>query len=230
MACSLRGERGFSAILLPRGFGLLRGACLSAAVAVQNPDGFCFRKYKSVPMIFFIFQKHSPMTDTPSPRPSRSALSPAARALRLQRIFARLQDGAGYADIAAEEGFSRERLRQIVRAATAPAAADGRTTSGCSARLTPALRLAADGVARGDAKSIPLLLQIIDRLDRYSDPLAHFSSPELFVERRRPPSAKRRKPAGTKTAGDALGRSAAKRPKSRRQASKGLKTLKTARG
>jgi hypothetical protein len=38
-------------------------------------------------------------------------LSPAARALRLQRIFARLQDGAGYADIAAEKGFSRERLR-----------------------------------------------------------------------------------------------------------------------
>jgi hypothetical protein len=90
------------------------------------------------------------MTDTPSPRPSRSALSPAARALRLQRIFARLQDGAGYADIAAEEGFSRERLRQIVRAATAP----GRGWDGPDhkrmqiARLTPALRLAADGSLR----------------------------------------------------------------------------------
>src|SRR5271170_4947690 len=89
------------------------------------------------------------MTDTPSPRPSRSALSPAARALRLQRIFARLQDGASYADIAAEESFSRERLRQIIRAATAP----GRGWNGPDhkrmqiARLTPALRLAADGVA-----------------------------------------------------------------------------------
>ena len=47
--------------------------------------------------------------NTPSPCPSRSALSPAARALRLQRISARLQDGASYADIAAEEGFSQGR-------------------------------------------------------------------------------------------------------------------------
>ena len=69
------------------------------------------------------------------------------------------------------------------------------------ARLTPALRLAADGVAQGDAKSIPLLLQIIDRLDRYSDPFEDFSSPELFMERRRPPSARRGKSTGTKTGG-----------------------------
>ena len=116
------------------------------------------------------------MTDSPSaspsPRTRRSALSPAARALRLQRIFARLQDGAAYAEIAAEEGFSRERLRQIIRAATTP----GRGHDGPDhkrmqiARLTPALRLAADGVAQGDAKSIPLLLKIIDRLDRYTQP------------------------------------------------------------
>src|SRR5579863_1852266 len=86
------------------------------------------------------------MTDTPSPRPSRSALSPAARALRLQRILARLQDGASYADIAAEEGFSRERLRQIIRAATAPGSRyDGPDHKRMQmARLTPALRLAAD--------------------------------------------------------------------------------------
>jgi hypothetical protein len=148
------------------------------------------------------------MTDAPSPRPRRS-LSPAARSLRLQRIFARLQDGAGYADIAAEEGFSRERLRQIIRAATAP----GRGYVGPDhkrmqvARLTPALRLAADGVAHGDAKSIPLLLKIIDRLDRYSDPL-DFGSPELFMEPRRLRPARRGKPAGMKSAGDALSRSA----------------------
>src|ERR1700679_2235514 len=111
---------------------------------------------------------------------------PAARALRLQRIFARLPDGAGYADIAAEKGFSRERLRQIIRAATAP----GRGWDGPDhkrmqmARPTPALRLVADGVARGDAKSIPLLLQTIDRLDCYSGALEE-TSPELFGERRR---------------------------------------------
>src|SRR5271155_3576855 len=126
------------------------------------------------------------MTDSPSPRTRRFALSPAARALRLQRIFARLQDGAAYAEIAAEEGFSRERLRQIIRAATAP----GRGHDGPDhkrmqiARLTPALRLATDGVAHGDAKSIPLLLQIIDRLDRYSDPLEDFNAFSVLMARR----------------------------------------------
>jgi hypothetical protein len=150
----------------------------------------------------------------------------------LQRIFARLQDGASYADIAAEEGLSRERLRQIVRAATAP----GRGWDGPDhkrmqmARLTPALRLAADGVAQGDAKLIPLLLQIIDRLDRYSDPLAHFSSPELFVDRRRPPSARRGKPARTKTIGDALGRSAAERPESTSPGEQGLENAQNGNG
>ena len=171
------------------------------------------------------------MADAPSPRLRRSALSPAARSLRLQRIFARLQDGASYADIAAEEGFSPVRLRQIVRAATAP----GRGYDGPDqkrmqmARLTPALRPAADGVARGDAKSIPLLLQIIDRLDRYSDPLGDFSSPELFMERRRPPSARRGKPAGMKTVGDALGRSAAARP-GRTSPEQGLENAQNGKG
>jgi hypothetical protein len=50
-----------------------------------------------------------------SPRRSASALSPAARALRLQRIYARMQDGAAYGEIAAEEGVSRERLRHHTR-------------------------------------------------------------------------------------------------------------------
>jgi hypothetical protein len=47
--------------------------------------------------------------------------------------------------------------------------------------------------------------------------------------RRRPPSARRGKPAGTKTVGGPLGRFAASVPNARLQASKGLKTLKTAR-
>ena len=59
------------------------------------------------------------MTALAESRSARPTLSPAARALRLQRIFARLQEGASYKDIAAEEGLSRERLRQIVRAGIA---------------------------------------------------------------------------------------------------------------
>ena len=113
-----------------------------------------------------------------SPRRSASVLSPAARALRLQRIYARMQDGAAYAEIAAEEGVSRERLRQIVRAATTRGRQDERPDHSRMqiARLTPALRLAAAGVAEGDAKAIPLMLQIMDRIDRYSDPDEYFSS------------------------------------------------------
>src|SRR5271156_5994251 len=118
------------------------------------------------------------MTPSP-PRRSASALSPAARALRLQRIYARMQDGAAYGEVAAEEGVSRERLRQIIRAATTRGRPDDRPDHSRMqiARLTPALRLAAAGVAEGDAKAIPLMLQIMDRIDRYSDPDEYFSSP-----------------------------------------------------
>ena len=118
-----------------------------------------------------------------SSRRSASALSPAARALRLQRIYARMQDGAAYAEIAAEESVSRERLRQIIRAATTRGRPDDRPDHSRMqiARLTPALRLAAAGVAEGDAKAIPLMLQIMDRIDRYSDPDEYFSSPSPWT-------------------------------------------------
>src|SRR5271166_3470839 len=131
-------------------------------------------------------------------RSVRPALSPAARALRLQRIFARLQEGASYQDIAAEEGLSRERLRQIVRAATARGRVlpDHKTMQ--FARLEPALRLAARGVAEGDAKAIPLLLKLVDRLDRYCDPGLFNDSPLLadLVSRR-----KRRRRGGVDRSG-----------------------------
>jgi hypothetical protein len=114
-----------------------------------------------------------------SPRRSASSLSPAARALRLQRIYGRMQDGAAYAEIAAEEGVSKERLRQIIRAATRRGRPDEQPDHSRMqiARLTPAFRLAVAGVAGGDAKSIPLMLQIMDRIDRYCDPDEYFTSP-----------------------------------------------------
>jgi hypothetical protein len=78
----------------------------------------------------------------------------------------------------------------------------------------PALRLAADGVAQGDAKSIPVLLKIVDRLDRYSYPHPDFNSFSVLMARRRPRSSRRGKGGRTKPscAGDALARSAAARP------------------
>ncbi len=140
------------------------------------------------------------MTDLAELRSARPALSPAARALRLQRIFARLQEGASYKDIAAEEGLSRERLRQIVRAATARGGAAPDHKKMLFARLEPALRLAARGVAEGDAKSIPLLLKLVDRLDRYCSPDLFDDSPLLgdLVSRPR----RRRRRGGAPQAGD----------------------------
>ncbi len=140
------------------------------------------------------------MTALAKLRSVRPAPSPAARALRLQRIFARLQEGASYKDIAAEEGLSRERLRQIARGAAARgrAAPDHKTMQ--FARLEPALPLAARGVAEGDAKAIPLLLKLLDRLDRYCDPGLFNDSPLLgdLVPRPR----RRRRRGGAPQAGD----------------------------
>src|SRR5271166_1199212 len=137
-----------------------------------------------------LFEERRPMTDLAEPRSTRPALSPAARALRLQRIFARLQEGASYKDIAAEEGLSRERLRQIVRAATARGGSAPDHKRMQFARLEPALRLAARGVAEGDAKAIPLLIKLVDRLDRYCEPDVFDDAPLLgdLFPRPKPPT------------------------------------------
>ncbi len=145
------------------------------------------------------------MTALAEPRSARPTLSPAARALRLQRIFARLQEGASYKDIAAEEGLSRERLRQIVRAATARGGAKPDHKRMQFARLEPALRLAARGVAEGDAKAIPLLLKLVDRLDRYCEPGLFDGSPLLSDLVPRP--KRRRRRVGAAQAGDDADRS-----------------------
>ena len=110
--------------------------------------------------------------------PAARALTPAARALRLQRIYAHLQEGRSYADIAEQERISRERLRQILRAADRrEEAPDHRRMQ--IARLMPAIRLAAYDVENGDAKSVATLLQLLDRLDRYYDARRKFRAPRV---------------------------------------------------
>jgi len=138
------------------------------------------------------------MTVRASLRPARPALSPVQRAMRLQRIFVRMQEGLSYGQIAAEEGVSRERLRQIVRAATArtDGVPDHRRMQ--IARLMPALRLVAWDVENGDARSIPSFLKLLDRLDRYAAADRPFVSPaieELVERRRRKPASRDRSPA-----------------------------------
>src|SRR5277367_1117395 len=177
-----------------------------------------FSERQNYVMVFFIPSERWRMTDSPSdfplPRTRRSALSPAARSLCLQRIFARLL---------LRLGRHRGRGGLLARAAAAdhPRGDGSRSRRRRPdhkrmqiARLTPALRLAADGVAQGGTKSIPLLLKIIDLLDRYSDPHPDFNSFSVLMARRRPRSSRRGKAARMKPAcaGDAIGRLAAARP------------------
>jgi hypothetical protein len=69
------------------------------------------------------------------------------------------------------------------------------------ARLEPALRLAARGVADGDVRAIPLLLKLVDRLDRYCDPGDFNESPLLCDLAPRP--RRRRRRSGAPQMGDA---------------------------
>jgi hypothetical protein len=113
--------------------------------------------------------------------------------LRIQRIFARLQEGAITREVAAEEGVSRERVRQIVHAATARGGSAPDHKKMQFARLGPALRLVARNVAEGDVKAIPVLLKLVDRLDRYCAPSAFDDAPllaDLFPRPKRRPGRK----------------------------------------
>ena len=70
---------------------------------------------------FLLFQKDAyDRLPLRLPFASHEALRPFAGGARAAPAahLARLQDGAAYAEIAAEEGFSQERLRQIIRTAT----------------------------------------------------------------------------------------------------------------
>ena len=91
------------------------------------------------------------------------------RERRRIRILAMVQAGFSYEAIARDENLSRERVRQIVaRSLNEP---EGGTRLDHArvqiARLEPALRLAARGVADGDLRAIDRLLRVLDRLDKY---------------------------------------------------------------
>ncbi len=104
----------------------------------------------------------------PSRHTAKTYLSPSRPRDALQRIFARMQEGESFREIAEAEAISRERLRQIVRAASARQEDQPDHRKMQIARLMPALRLAAYDVENGDAKAIPSLLKLLDRLDPQS--------------------------------------------------------------
>ena len=106
------------------------------------------------------------MPPSPVPAVRRTARE---REQRRIRILAMVQSGFSYEAIARDENLSRERVRQIV--AQSLDEREGGTRLDLArvqiARLEPALRLAARGVADGELRAIDRLLKVLDRLDKY---------------------------------------------------------------
>jgi hypothetical protein len=88
---------------------------------------------------------------------------------RRRRIFAQLREGFTYEEIAAEEGVSSSRIRQIVSQELQQRAVDSGAEHAKLQldRLAPAVQLAAEGIAAGDISAIMPYLKALDRLDRY---------------------------------------------------------------
>jgi predicted transcriptional regulator len=102
-------------------------------------------------------------------KPARAKLNPYTKALRRERIFSRLRLGASYAEVAAEEGLSEQRVRKIVADALKRREVDDLPDHALIqlVRLEGAQALAARTIAAGDLKAIPPYLQVLDRIDRY---------------------------------------------------------------
>src|SRR3984957_10377357 len=85
---------------------------------------------------------------------------------RRRRIFASLREGFTYDEIAAEEGVSPSRIRQIVAQELEQRGVDSGAEHAKLQldRLAPAIQLAAQGIAAGDISAITPYLKELDRL------------------------------------------------------------------
>jgi transcriptional regulator with XRE-family HTH domain len=86
---------------------------------------------------------------------------------RRRRIFARLREGFTYDEIAAEEGVSPSRIRQIVSQELQAVDSGAEHAKLQLDRLAPVMQLAAEAIAAGDISAISPYLKALDRLDRY---------------------------------------------------------------
>ena len=104
-----------------------------------------------------------------APPVRRRRLSGHGMMLRRKRIFAGLREGLRYDEIAAQEGVTTERIRQIVTEVLKNRSVDSGADHAKLQldRLVPALQIAAEAVASGDVRAIPSYLKVLDRLDRY---------------------------------------------------------------
>jgi hypothetical protein len=107
--------------------------------------------------------------DSGTALPKRARLNPHGKALRRERIFARLRGGWAYDEIAREERVTPRRVRQIVSEALRRRQVDDGSDHAMlqHARLEKALRLAAEAVAAGEIGAIAPYLKVLAQLDRY---------------------------------------------------------------
>jgi hypothetical protein len=107
--------------------------------------------------------------DPESAPAKRRRMSVHGLALRRRRIFARLREGLGYEEIAAEEGVTSERIRQIVAEVLQKRSIDSGAEDAKLQldRLAPVMQLAALAVNEGDVTAIGPYLKVLDRFDRY---------------------------------------------------------------
>ena len=93
----------------------------------------------------------------------------SAPAIGRARHDVQLREGYTYDEIAAEEGVSPSRIRQIVSQELQQRAVDSGAEHAKLQldRLAPAIQLAAEGIAAGDISAITPYLKVLDRLDRY---------------------------------------------------------------
>jgi hypothetical protein len=91
------------------------------------------------------------------------------RDARTRRMLDRLRQGWGYRDLAREEGLSERRVRQIVAEHVKrcePIAEDEHAALQIE-RLSFAMKVAGEALAKGDIRAIAPFLKAVDRLDRY---------------------------------------------------------------
>ena len=99
----------------------------------------------------------------------RRRLAAHGMMFRRRRIFASLREGFTYDEIAADEGVSPSRIRQIVSKELQQRGVDSGAEHAKLQldRLAPAIQLAAEAMAAGDISAITPYLKALDRLDRY---------------------------------------------------------------
>ena len=114
--------------------------------------------------------------DEENPRKRRN--TKFIRSARNKRIVERLREGFGYDEIAREERVTGRRVRQIVKEAL-----EGREAleSAIHAhmqidRLSHAMRVAGEALARGDVRAVAPFIKALEKLDRYQS-LARETAP-----------------------------------------------------